>query len=170
VSERISVLAVEWDLLRRAVPGLRDGDLALKAFDRGLELTGDAPRPADVGEELRQRFAWQAAEVALHRYSFVTQRRRFAGAEAEEAGTFQRHLELERELVPPLKEQARSLRAEVRRLEGLLRSRGVDPDGIEPTVDWRYTLAVDSYAGPRYENDADRRKAVMEFFRRVGGE
>jgi len=58
--------------------------------------------------------------------------------------------------VPEPKEEAKALRAEIRRLEAELRARGTNPDSIEPAIDWGRTLAVDDYRGPSYEDRVPR--------------
>ena len=57
---------------------------------------------------------------------------------------------------------------EVRRLEDHVRARGIDPESIEPRIEWSRTLAVDLYKRPKYESNESRRRATVEFFKRLG--
>lgn len=98
----------------------------------------------------------------------VHERRRLAEAEVRERESYELDLELQRKVVPPLKERARALRARIRELEGRLRAAGGDPAGVEPRIDWLDTLAVDAYRAPRFEGDEDRRRRLLGFFRRRG--
>jgi hypothetical protein len=111
--------------------------------------------------------ARKAASVAIHRFELVTTRERFARAEHDEQASYERHLELHKDVVPPLKLGAKALRSEVRRLEEQARGLGIDVDALEPRIDWPETMAVDDYKPPRYETNESRRRAAVEFFRRV---
>ncbi len=176
MSRRVTLLATDWERLRRARPGVDDWELAGEAVRRGVRLSREplverVPAGLPVAERLallRRRFARRAAAVAVQRFEYVTGRERFARAAHVEQRTYEEHLELDKDVVPPLKEEARALRAEVRRLEAELRTRGGDPEAIEPRIDWDRTLAVDTYARPEYQSNAGRRSKAVEFFRRTG--
>lgn len=170
----LEVLAVDWERLRRARPSMRDDTIAEECITRGHQVAGQLERmsspssgawPEDL-QSLRARFVQEAALVAVHRFDYAVGRDRFDRASRREEETYREHLDLEKDVVPPLKQEAAALKAEVRRLEHELRSRGVDPESIEPSIDWRMTPAVDDYRPPRFQTPADRRRHALEFFRR----
>lgn len=178
LSLTVEILAVDWDRLRRAYPGTDERVLIEAAVDRGRRILGvppeaRVPSTASTPRPLRWLRGWfprKAASVAVHRLDFAMGRERYVRATAQERETYERHLELEKDEVPPLKEEAKSLRAEIRWLEDELRALGIDPDGIGPRIEWRTTLSVDGYVRPRYETAEDRRRTAVELFRRVGDE
>jgi hypothetical protein len=170
----VEILAVDWATL---VPtGRLEPDEVRGLLARGRAIAAAAPagampeglsRPERL-ERLRRSLAVAAARAAVHRFELVTQRERFERSERDELQTYERHLELHKDVVPPLKLEARALRAEVRSLEAEARARGIDVDAIQPAIDWRNTLAVDGYEAPKYETPESRKRAAVEFFRRVG--
>lgn len=172
----VDVLRIDWERARRA-SGVDDRDLASQVAIRAARLVG-AQRPPDRvdpelrGQErvaaLRATFAWRAATVAVHRFDYVTGLDRFERAAFDEERGYEQKLALDRDVVPPLKEEARSLRAEIRALEERLRRAGGDPDQVAPAIDWSRTLAVDAYVRPEYETAAARRKKAVDFFKRIG--
>jgi hypothetical protein len=177
MSNAIEVLVVDWELLEHANPGVPDAELAERALSRGRAILA-APYedrvPDDVPQaerlaRLRGALARKAASVAIHRFELVTTRERLARAEQDEQASYERHLELHKDVVPPLKLEAKALRSEVRHLEEEARELGVDIDALEPRIDWPGTMAVDDYEPPRYETNESRKRAAVEFFRRVGG-
>jgi hypothetical protein len=177
MSRVIEVLAVDWEPFRLAFPGLPDEDLAERALSRGRAIVA-APLEDRVPETLHpgERLSWlraalarKAASVAIHRFELVTTRERFVRAEHDEQASYERHLELHKDVVPPLKLEAKALRSEVRRLEEQARGLGIDVDALEPRIDWPETMAVDDYQPPRYETNESRKRAAVEFFRRVRG-
>jgi hypothetical protein len=107
--------------------------------------------------------------VAVQGFRLVMDRERDARAERDVVRTYERHLELDKDVVPPLKLEAKRLRAELRRLEEEARSLGLDVEAIEPRIHWPETIAVDGYEPPRYETNDERRRTAVDFFRRVGG-
>jgi len=160
----VRILAVDWERLLRSFP---EGDplrLAREVVDRGLAVIGESADPA---------LAWAADHVqalalmAVHRFDYAAGRERFAKASEMEQETYERELELNRDVVPPLKERAKALRAEIRRLEEEARALGLDPGRIEPRVNWDSTFAVDAYSRPEYESNEARRERTVEFFRRL---
>jgi hypothetical protein len=166
------ILTSDWEAFRSAFPGADQRELKDEVMRRGREILARAAlghRQTGSLERGRDELARKAASVALLRFELVTQRTRFARAEALERKTYERHLELDRDVVPPLKLEAKRLRAELRSLEARARSLGVDVEALEPRIDWPNTIAVDTYEPPRYESNEQRRKAAVEFFRRVGG-
>jgi hypothetical protein len=177
MSRVIEVLGVEWELLRGALPGVPDAELAERALSRGLAIVADpledrvpeTLHPAERLSRLRAALARKAASVAIHRFELVTSRERFVRAEHDEQASYERHLELHKDVVPPLKWEAKALRSEVRRLEEQARGLGIDVDALEPRIDWPETMAVDDYQPPRYETNESRKRAAVEFFRRVRG-
>jgi hypothetical protein len=175
MSPRVEVLEVDWELLRGAFPGVPDAELAERALSRGRQILTAPdedrhPVPLPSAEGLARRrcaLARKAASVAIHRFELVTNRERFARAEQDERASYERHLELHKDIVPPLKLEAKGLRSEVRRLEEEARKLGIDVDAIEPRIEWPETMAVDDYEPPRYETNESRKRAAVEFFRRV---
>jgi hypothetical protein len=177
MSGAVEVLVVDWEMLKRADPGALDTELAERALSRGRAIVAapyedrvpdDLP-PAERLARLRGALARKAASVAIHRFELVTSRERFARAEQDEQASYERHLELHKDVVPPLKLEAKALRSEVRRLEEEARELGIDVDTLEPRIDWPETMAVDDYESPRYETTESRKRAAVEFFRRVVG-
>ncbi len=163
MSARVEVPAVLWEALREAFPSADDAELAALALARGRTLAAREDPPA-----LRRDVAERAAAVILLGQRLVHERRRLGEAEVRERESYERDLRLQRDVVPPLKERARALRARIIELEGRLRAAGGDPANVEPQVDRPDTLAVDTYRPPRLERDEDRRRAAIEFFRRRG--
>ncbi len=174
---QITVLRRDWDLLREACAGSTDAELARRAIERAARILASDPEdrvpddldPATRVERLRALVARKGGGIALLRYELVAGRDRFVLAAREEQESYERHLWLDKDVVPPLKLQARALRAEIRRLEREARDRGIDPEGVAPPVDWPSTIAVDGYETPRYETNGERRRTAVEFFRRVAG-
>jgi hypothetical protein len=160
---RITVLAEDWELLDTP-QGRGERPRSLEAIERGRSHLGE-PAP---GGDLRDRFVHLAASVAIYRFELASGRGRSHHAAEAERDTRERAVILDREVVPPLKLEARRLRAEIRRLEDELRKRGVDADVIEPRIDWSQTMAVDDYNEPRYQTVEERKRAAVEFFRRRG--
>jgi hypothetical protein len=175
VNPSVEVLALEWDLLRRALPDVPDGDLVERALRRGMAIVGeslDESVPEEIPSagrvvRLRRALARAAASVAVHRFELVTNRERFSRAERDELESYERHLELHRDVVPPLKLDAKALRAQVRGLENEARGLGIDVEAVEPSIDWANTMYVDEYEPPRYETNESRKHTAVEFFRRV---
>jgi hypothetical protein len=173
----IDVLADDWDRLRRLFPDREGTDLAGTASRLGhdaaeepfeVRVPADLP-PAERVQRLTMQLARSAGGVALQRFRLVTERERDVRAEHDEAVTYERHLELEKDVVPPLKLEAKRLRAELRALEAQARGLGIDVDALEPRIAWPDTIAVDGYEPPRYETNDQRRETAVAFFRRVGG-
>jgi hypothetical protein len=179
MTRRVEILAVDWERLRRAYPERDDGDLSADAARRGAGIARrppvDVTPPSASGSAdgagrlswLRAWFPRRAASICAQRFDLVTGRDRFRRAAELEERTYREHLHLERELVPPLKEEAKALRAELRALERKVRELGVDPETIEPRIDWPRTLAVDTYTRPQYESNDARRQRAVDFFRRL---
>lgn len=171
----VRLLRDDWDAFAARFPGVSADELADQMIVRGQEVLAaahdEAPTEghADATARLRNMLARKAGSVALVRFELVTQRERFTRAERLEQATYERHLELDREIVPPLKLEAKRLRAEIRALEARARELDVDVDELRPQVDWANTIAVDAYRPPRYESNEERRRTAVEFFRRVGG-
>jgi len=172
---RVTVLRVEWEGIRGAFPDASEEHLVEAAMARGAALLreSDMPSPGDPSarrrvEFLRSQVVHRAAAVSAYRHGLVAVRDRLRVARTEEGQTYEQGILLDRDLVPPLKLRAKDLRAEIRRLEAVARADGLDPDTIEPVVDWAEALAVDTFEPPRYESDADAKRAAVEFFRRLG--
>ena len=175
MSEFVGVLAKDWERLRSAYPGLDDLRLSDAAIRRGRDILAELPEEPPSRATPLQRLAWlqrwfprKAASIALQGLDLVENMGRQAEAQRVEQRSYEVHLELNKDVVPPLKEQAKALRAEVRRLEEAVRAKGVDPDSIEPRIDWSRTLAVDIYQRPKYESNESRKRATVEFFKRLG--
>lgn len=177
MSPSVHLLADDWERLRRVYPDRDDRDLARTALALGRKAA-DAPFEIRVPPNLPKRervqrlivmLARSAGGVAVQRFRLVRDRERDARAERVEALTYERHLELDKDVVPPLKLEAKRLRAELRRLEEEARSMGIDVETIEPRISWPETIAVDGYEPPKYETNDERRRTAVAFFRRVGG-
>ncbi|HYT79644.1 MAG TPA: hypothetical protein VEQ37_10390, partial [Actinomycetota bacterium] len=78
-----------------------------------------------------------------------------------------RYIQLNREVIPGLKDRANQLRDEIRRLEEELRARGRDPEAIGPKVPAR--IEVDDYKPVEFASQEQKQKTI-EFFRRIGGD
>jgi hypothetical protein len=171
----VTVLAVDWERLRRAYPDLDDRALGAEALARGLRLASSPqedrpPRPGQSSpglRELREAFARHGARVAVHRFTYATSRDRFDRAARREAEAAREQLRLEREVVPALKARARALRDALREVEGALRARGLDPDRIGPPVDWRTAPLLDEPGPPGSPDPAPGREDALRFFRRL---
>jgi hypothetical protein len=169
------VLKTDWERLRSAYPGLDDERLADGALARSREILAELPTDPPSTASVQVRLDWlsrwfprKAASIAVQGLDLVDHIKWQAVAQEMEQRTYERHLELDKDIVPPLKEEAKALRAEVRRLEEQVRAKGVDPDSIEPRIDWSRTLAVDIYKRPRYESNESRKRTTVEFFKRLG--
>lgn len=88
---------------------------------------------------------------------------------ARERVAYEEALALDRDILPPLKEEARRLRRELFALEDAVRARGIDPATVEPAMPDQ-PLAVDDYAPPRFLDANERREVSVAFFRRIGGD
>ncbi|HWO71197.1 MAG TPA: hypothetical protein VNP94_10655 [Actinomycetota bacterium] len=148
-----------WEALRRAHPGEDDDALARACVERGRRALGEGG--------LRAELARRAAAALLLRTELLDARGRAREAAARERASYERHLALEREVVPPVRARARELRAAIARAEADLRARGLDPDAVAPPMPVD-PLSVDQEP-PRYRTPEERRRRAVEFFRRVGG-
>ncbi len=120
-------------------------------------------------EDTYERFVHDAAALATYRHRLLGAAQSRAAAREREREAYDANIELDKDIIPPLKIEARRLRAEIRRLESALLARGIDPATVEPTVEGP-TLAVDDYEPPRFVDEVERRRDVVAFFRRVGGD
>ena len=172
MTTRIGILRADWQRLRLVFPDGDDIDLLRRVLERGrsvvaLPIEHRVPDGLPAGERTARLRGILAREaLATDRFALIRGRERFERAGENERRSYERHLELERDLVPPQKLRAGALRAEVRRLEAELRASGKDPSAVHPAIDWAHTLAVDDYSPPRYENAEDRRRTTVAFFRR----
>jgi len=176
VTRLVSILTEDWHRFGRALADVPSNLLVDEAYRRGLELLWECSLPTGSEGPLangrgskRSAFAREAAEVAVHRFALITQRERLDAATKAELQMYQEGLELDREVVPPMKLEAKALRQQVRELEQRARAAGIDVDALEPQVDWSKTIHVEGYRPTKYETNEDRRAAAVEFFRRVGG-
>jgi hypothetical protein len=168
MTRRVEVLAVDWERLRRAFPGSDPDRLVAECVQRGLRVTRAARNPENErGVTTHAEFADRLALLAVHRFDFAIGRQRSSRAAEAEQRTYDRYLELDRDVVPPLKEEAKALRAQLRRLEGEARDLGIDLEAVKPRIAWDRTLAVDTYSSPHYESNEARRQRTLEFFRRI---
>lgn len=177
MSASVRVLRVDWELLRASYPSVSDEELAREALARAGRILATAPEervPDDVTgperlERLGRLLARKAASVAVHRFELISQRERVERADRLERETYEQHLELDKDVVPPLKLEAKELRVELRRLEREAGALGIDVDEIEPAIDWDQTIFVDVYEPPRYETNEQRSRNAVEFFKRTSG-
>lgn len=169
---QVGVLRAGWEELCRALEEPTSARLAEVATARGAAVLRDGPRAGiadrSTSERLRSQLTLRAAAASAYRRRLVVERHRLPDAKERERRTYEEGLALDRDRVPPLKLRAKALRARVRRLEAETRARGLDPDAIEPKVDWPETLSVDTFEPPRYGSGQDRKRAAVEFFRRLG--
>jgi hypothetical protein len=165
------LLAADRCVLEATFEGVPADELAARVARRGRAVLadGDGHLAADEVERERYRMARASAAIALLRFELVTERARRVEALDSERATYERHLELEKDVIPPLKLKAKRLIAEIRILESAARELGIDVDAIAPEVDWPNATAVDDYEPTRYESNAERRRTAVEFFRRVSG-
>ncbi len=177
MSSSVRVLRQDLELLRACHPSVTDEELVREALARAGRILATSPEervPDHVTgperlERLRRLLARKAASAAVHRFELVSQRERFERADRLERKTYEQHLELDKDVVPPLKLEAKELRAELRRLEREARALGIQVDEIEPAIDWEQTMFVDAYERPRYQTNEQRRRNAVEFFKRTGG-
>jgi hypothetical protein len=173
---KVEMLAADLAHARRARPDLSEDALVGAALERGLRLAAqpiEARVPNDLPaterlRRLRTLFATTAALVAEMRTRLVLERERFERAATSERSAFMEHVELDRDVVPPLKLEAKRLRVALQQLEAEAEARGIDTADIEPRIDWPNTLAVDTYEPPTYVSNESRRRAATAFFRRNG--
>jgi hypothetical protein len=168
MSRSVDVLAVDWERIRRTLPDWEEERLAAGILERGRRVVRATRDPARHGSESRHAdFANELALLAVLRYDFVVGRRRFSRAREAEERTYERHLVLNRDVVPPLKLRAKALIAELRGLEEEAAALGIDLEAVKPRIPWDRTVLVDSYSPPAYESNEERRKRTVEFFRRI---
>ncbi len=161
----IALLAEDVARLRAAYPEADDGQLESLLVEAAVRHRAHEPDPYDMAEV----FIHEAAAIAVYRQQLAVAKHRLPDAVARESASYAEQLELDREVIPRLKQEAQRLRAQVRDLEERLRSKGLVPDAIEPQIG-AGSIAVDDYEPPRFTNVDERRAATVEFFRRVGGE
>jgi hypothetical protein len=159
----VDLISEDVERVRAAVAGLSDPDLWRDVATRGLVHLNHVERTDDPIDA----FVHLAATVALYRLALATGRDRFRDISDLERSAYEQSVKLDREVLPPLKEEAKRLRMEIRSLEASIAERGTDPDLIEPRIDWGETSSVDDYAGPRLERPDERRRSVAEFFGRI---
>jgi hypothetical protein len=160
---RVRLIAEDVERLRAAFPKLDDAALGSAMTESARRHAHDDPDPDDALE----RFVHDAAALATFRHRLLDAVGRRAAARHDERDAYEERIELDVDVLPPLRAEARALRAEIRRLESALRVKGVDPAAVEPTIEGS-TVAVDRDAGPRYVDAAERRRAAVAFFRRTG--
>jgi hypothetical protein len=171
----VEILRGDWERLRQAFPDLDERDLVREIAARGKRLAERQVEEAiDPNEPRDRRLTWlrtwvprQAASVATLGFDLVKNRGRLAAASGLEERTHQRYVELNRDVIPSLKERANALRAEIARLEAELRARGRDPGAVEPGVPTR--IEIDDYQTVEFETQ-DRKRETVEFFRRIRGD
>jgi hypothetical protein len=164
MGEGVEILRVDWERVRVGRPEATDEDLGAELYRRGEAVVSD--REPYLHDGLRRDLVLRAALVAVHRFSYATSWERFKEAEAREEESYRRHAELAADVLPPLKAEARMLRARVRDIEAQAVGRGVDVESIEHQIDWRRTIAVDTPSGPGYETPAAQRARIREIFGR----
>jgi uncharacterized small protein (DUF1192 family) len=172
----VAILKGDWERLRRAFPDTDHDQLVGRMAVRGRRrVAGELQQPVRTDAPLQERLAWLrtwtprlAGSIATLGFELVRDRGRLEQAAQLEETTYRRDLELKKDVVPELKERASALRTEMHRLEAELRSRGGDPGAIEPPVP-EDALVVDHYQRPQFETNESRRKAAVEFFRRLDG-
>jgi hypothetical protein len=171
MSRAIEVLRVDRQTFLQALPDEPDErTLAARALRVGTRyLRADDPPDGDEIRARMRAFVRSATDLASARFGLVTGRRRLSRADRQERESHERHVTLHREVLPPLMEEARVLRAELRSLEEEARRRGIDVDGIEPQIEWRETFAAEAFQPMRFISNEERRQVAVDFFRRVGG-
>jgi hypothetical protein len=162
---RIELIAEDVERLRAAYPELDDVGLGEALATAALRHRHDAWDHEDTYE----RFVHEAAALATYRHRLIGAARAGAAARERERDAYDANIELDKDIIPPLKIEARRSRAEIRRLESALLAQGIDPTTIEPIVEGP-KLAVDDYEAPRFVDETERRRDVVAFFRRVGGD
>jgi uncharacterized small protein (DUF1192 family) len=170
----IEILKGDWERLRRAYPDVDEDQLLSEIVLRGRRATAGEPQETIQAEgTLQERLEWlrawtprMAASMATLGFELVKNRGRLAEATRLEELTYTRDVELKMDVVPEVKERARILRIEIGRLEAELRSRGGDPDAVEPHVP-DDAISVDQAQRAQYETNESRRKATLEFFHRL---
>lgn len=168
MTRTVEILAADLDHAMEACPELTVQEIGKEALARGLKLARWLFEGEDVPpHDRRADLAGAVADLADYRWSLVSGRSRFADATDGERQRYEEGLHLERDVIPPLKLEARRLRRELLQLEADAAARGLDLTGIEPQIDWSRTISVDGYTPPKFESNAGRRAATAEFFRRI---
>jgi hypothetical protein len=170
----IEILKADWERLLRAYAGMDEARLLMELMARGRRRTaGEPPEPVPSDAPLAERLEWlrtwtprMAASIATLGFDLVKSRGRLPEARRLEDLTYQRDVELKMEIVPAVKERARSLRMKIGSLEAELRSHGGNPDVIEPHVP-DDAISVDLFERPQYETNESRRKTTLAFFHRL---
>jgi len=171
----IEILKTDWDRLRQAYPDMKEAELLGAALARGRQQLAEEPQESMSPQAaLHERLAWlrrwtprKAASVAALGFELVKSRDRLAKASQFEEFVTGRYIQLNREVIPGLKDRANQLRDEIRRLEEELRARGRDPEAIGPKVPAH--IEVDDYKPVEFASQEQKQKTI-EFFRRIGGD
>ena len=156
-----ALLAEEWRLARAALPDASETELVRLIHEHAAAVA------AAGSEDPTVAFCRRMAAVALDRATVVLTGDRLSAVVPVERAAYEELIRLRTEVVPERKVVARRLRREMMGLEREARSRGLDPEAVEPRIG-ADAIALDG-DGPRYETDEDRRRAVAEFFGRTGG-
>jgi hypothetical protein len=175
VKRAVEILSPDWERLRRAHPETDRDQLTRDMVLRGRrQVASDPEESIRTDAPAEQRLAWlrrwtprKAASIATLGFDLVKSRDRLSKAARFEQHVSQRYLELNREVIPRLKDRANELRAEIHRLEDELRARGLDPGTILPEVPPR--IEVDDYKPVEFESQETKQRTI-DFFRRIGGD
>ena len=157
---RVGLLARDVDRLVAVRPDLAPS-LGEAMFDAGLAHRRCEPELEDLPES----FVHLAAACSSYRARIGPLTASLAHVEDRERASYEEQLVLDRDLLPPLREEAKRLRAEIATLEGALRAKGVDPSPIGPGIE--NATVVDDAGPPRLVDPRERRAEVSMFFRRI---
>lgn len=161
----VALIAEDVRRLRAAYPEADAARLETLLVDAALSHRAHEIDPDDIVD----LFIHEAAALAVYRRRLTAAKGELPDAVEKEAASYAEGIELDRDVIPPLKQEAQRLRGQIRESEARLRARGVDPDTIEPRLA-EGSIAVDDYEPPRFADAEERRAATVAFFRRVGGE
>lgn len=161
----IELIGEDVERLRRGFPELDEAVLLERLVAAALfHRAHDWDR-----KEPLEGFVHGAAALATYRQQLMGMWETRLDVRENERIAYETQIELDRDVIPPLKQEAKRLRSEIRTMETGLRAKGLDPSNIEPLVE-EPGIPVDDYQPPRFVHPAERRRQVAEFFRRTGGD
>jgi len=123
----ITLIAEDVRRLRAAHPDADAAQLEALLVDAALRHRAHDAEPHDILD----LFIHEAAALAVYRQQLAAKKQELPDAVVKEAASYAEEIELDRDVIPPLKQEAQRLRVQMRDLEARLRVRGVDPDTID---------------------------------------
>lgn len=119
----VVLIAEDVRRLRAAYPEADAARLETLLVDAALSHRAHEIDPDDIVD----LFIHEAAALAVYRRRLTAAKGELPDAVEKEAASYAEGIELDRDVIPPLKQEAQQLRGQIRESEARLRARGVDP-------------------------------------------